>query len=247
MIIAIEGLDGIGKTTLAREIASKYGFPYFKGGGWKPDSPWGRRFVREVEKPKHFSRSLYFEGIQRRFLHEAETMAKEEKTVVADRMLLVSAAHWLSRTWDEAKKDFSDEGKATALELIRKYLPENVTGIVLDVEDRKIIETRLRHRIGEDERAEIRRGAEVPREEFSCWLRENGFLGEADTLDFFEVRRNAWLWCAKQIDWEVIDASGSTREVFGQVESMLDRQGIYPEGNLQAAESFTPTQKEARA
>lgn len=199
-LIVIEGLDGTGKTTQAKRLAEALGVDYIKGGGWTADSKLAERTKREG------SRDRYFSLMQLSLLREIRKRLKEERegiTGVVDRLVLVDVAHHLSLTWDG--KGFPEEKKLWARQALLKYIPEGILGIVLDVDDKSILEKR------------------ISRKEVSD-------VTESDTLNRFEAKRTAWLVCAEMLSWEVVSAEGPENEVYGRIVEFLEKKGILPEG-----------------
>lgn len=129
-LIAIEGLDGTGKTAQAKELAKTLGVEYIKGGGWLADSKLAERASREG------NRDRYFSLIQLSLLKEIRKRLKEGKegiVGVVDRLVLVDVAHHLSKFWDG--NSFPEEKRLWAKQTLLKYVPEGVLGIVLDADE----------------------------------------------------------------------------------------------------------------
>jgi thymidylate kinase len=203
-LIAIEGLDGTGKTLQAKRLAQAMGVEYHKGGGWDKDSELARRYAREG------NRDLYFSLMQRRFVRGIKEMLEQKKegiVGVADRLVLVDVAHHLSFFFDPESTSFPEEERKIALSYLKKHIPEGTFGIVLDVSDPAILEQRIKQK-----------------KEFD--------LTEQDTLDRFEAKRAAWLWCADALGWEIVDATGSEEEVFKKIRACLEKNRVLPEGQV---------------
>lgn len=222
-VIVIEGLDGVGKTIQADKLARALGVDYLKGGGWLANSDLGERSRREG------NRDHYFSLMQMRMVRDLKKRWEESKQEgimgVSDRFVLVDVAHILAGSWDENKRDFPEEAKENARESLKRFVPEEVWGIVLDVPDKTVIEERIKRRLG------IPAGVES-----IFWLRQNDHQPEADTLERFEAKRAAWQWCGQELNWKIIDGMGTEEEVFGKIQGVLAHQGIWPEGQARFPE-----------
>lgn len=222
-VIVVEGLDGVGKTLQAGKLAKALGVEYLKGGGWLANSDLGER-AQCVG-----NRDRYFSLMQMRKVRDLEKRLREsgqeEMVGVLDRFVLVDVAHILAGSWDGNKNDFSEEAKEKARESLKRFVPEEAWGIVLDVPDKRIIEERIKHRLNPP-----------PEAEFISWLRGNNYEPEADALERFEAKRAAWQWCARELNWAIVDGAGTEEEVFGRIQSALAQQGIRPEGQVRSPE-----------
>jgi thymidylate kinase len=208
-IIVFEGVDGVGKTVQAKRLAAALGVEYLKGGGWQADSDLARRSRRWG------NRDRYFSLIQMRFVRDLgeklSTMGEGKIGAVADRFVLADVAHILSKFWNESTKSFTGEAEETAADSLARFIPEGVWGIILDVSDEKIIEGRIQNRGSISE-------------------------GEVDTLQRFEAKRQAWLWCGHKLGWGIVDAIGTEDEVFGRIKGVLEQRGFWPEGQVRSPE-----------
>lgn len=221
--IIVEGLDGVGKTVQAEKLAKALGVEYLKGGGWLASSDLEKRAQRVGNRDRYFS--LMQMKMVRDLKKRLKESGQEEIVGVLDRFVLVDVAHILAGSWDESKRDFSEEAKEKARESLKRFIPEGVWGIVLDVPDKRIIEERLRHRLNPP-----------PGTEFISWLRENKHEPETDTLERFEAKRAAWQWCAQELGWGIVDGTGAEGEVFGRIQGVLTQQSIWPEGQVRSPE-----------
>jgi len=245
MLIVFEGIDATGKTTLAKELSERWKIPYFKGGGWQRDTRIGERAKQEGIG----ARDRYFALMQLERLGELKKTTGDGKNIIVDRLVLVDVAHHLALGWDETTKDFSQESKIQALQSLKTFLPpkgevvtskraiprKEVLGIVFDVADKGFIIERMIEKFGFSATGE---------KDLVSWLKENGYFPEADTIEKFEVKRQAWLWCAEQLGWKVIDASGSKEKVLGKVVDFLREKRILPEGQIGTKESEVTRGKE---
>lgn len=234
MLIVFEGIDATGKTTLAKELSERWKIPYFKGGGWQRDTRLGERAKQEGIG----ARERYFDLMQLDRLRELKKAMADGKNILADRLVFIDVAHHLSLGWDETTKEFSEESKIQALQDLRTFLPpkgevvskraiprEQILGIVFDVADKGFIVERMREKFGLPATEE---------KDLASWLKENGYFPEADIIEKFEVKRQAWLWCAEKLGWKVIDASGSKEEVFGLVTEYLKEKDVKIEGQIKS-------------
>jgi len=212
--IAIEGLDLVGKTTQAERLADDLGVDYIKGGGWQTGSKLAQRTSREGSRDHYFSlMQMKFLGDLAEKASEAEIAGREGVVGIVDRLVVVDIAHHLSKSWDETKKGFSKEAKEKARQSLKKFMPKGILGIVLDVSDKGVLEERINRDDGD-------RVEET----------------ESDTLNRFEAKRAAWLWCAQELGWTVINAEGTRDEVFQRIREYLGEQGVLPEGQKTAVE-----------
>lgn len=244
MLIVFEGIDAIGKTTLAKELAEKWNIKYFRGGGWQRGTPLEKRAQQEGAS----ARNKYFGLMQLGCLRDLQKLAKENEVTVVDRLVVVDIAHHLAFAYNEDSGDFSEEAQKIARGQLGKYLPEGemesaskrgidrkqIAGIVLDITDIDTAEERIRSSLKDEGIMELPEGTISLRE----WLRGHNHLPEADTLERFEAKRQAWLWCAKELGWKVIDASGSKEEVFKNITGILERNRVFIERLQTAGESI---------
>lgn len=250
MLIVFEGIDATGKTTLAKEFAERWNVKYFKGGGWQR----GTLLEKRAQQEGAGARDRYFDLMQLGRLRDLQKLAKETEVTIVDRLVIVDIAHHLAFAYNKKSGDFSEEAKKTARGQFKKYLPEEeaglaskrgidrkqIMGIVLDITDIGTIEERIRNNLKDEGIMELPEGTISLRE----WLKSHNHLSEADTLERFEAKRLAWLWCAKELGWKVIDASGSKEKVLGKVVDFLREKRILPEGQIGTKESEVTRGKE---
>ncbi|MBU2591967.1 MAG: hypothetical protein ABH867_04825 [Patescibacteria group bacterium] len=228
ILLVFEGVDATGKTTLAKRLARELKVEYIRGGGWFGESDLAKRSTREG------SRDFYYSLMQMRQVRETKAKLEESKRKegivgILDRLVLVDVAHRLAFEYD-GFNDFTEKATDKARQALRKFIPEGVWGIVLDVGDKEVVSGRILSKMSLE-------GKSVPTgADFLSWLREHGYLPEADTLGRFAAKRAAWLWCAQELKWPVVDASGSEEKVYGKVKTLLEEKGFWPEGQAKSPE-----------
>ncbi|MEK9165651.1 MAG: hypothetical protein AAB525_02220 [Patescibacteria group bacterium] len=113
ILIVFEGIDGVGKTTLAKLTAEKLGAVYYK----TPPEPYNSRRAIADELPPDLRFSFYLESMFYTS-REVEQLLEQGKSVVADRWIWSTLAYhfaldkniqkrWFGFDWPICKPDLS--------------------------------------------------------------------------------------------------------------------------------------------
>lgn len=215
VLIVLEGLDALGKTTQAKILAERLGVPYIKGGGWFGDSNLATRASREGNRDRYFS-LMQLKQV-REIAHILRNHKESEGIIgIVDRFILVDVAHILSRSWNEEGHNFAPEAEELSRKTLDRYLSLEIHGIVLDTEKPDLIKERIRSNFRN-------KGIDLPfnTNELIAYLKHSDPT-DADTLERFCAKRAAWRWCANYLNWPLVSAEGTESETTNRLLTVIE-------------------------